>query len=754
MTLQRHPLVHSLLRQPDAEGMALVWRTGAQAGSPVCHLFERLGPDGIDDVACAAATAAEPEPDLVRLARVLWAHRLYLRDRLDEALRLADLIAPPHDGDGTWIAAVRWLHGLVAYRRGRLGQASTDLRIAWDAAPEHTWLRQRIGEALTLALRLRERGAEAVAIAAQLARRSGPDRSPPGVPELADAAGCGRIAEAQALCERLGGTLSHPDEAGTYAFHRVLTDLMAETMPDGGDPPRRGTDADRAWLRAAAGIDIAEYLTTTRCLLRGDTAGALAAAEDYLAALGASGREVIRFDLYDLVRARLAVREPAAAAAELAALQAARGEHHWDAWFQARIDRLRGDTAAADRRFATVLAEATALDAVGRLRFEILLAIELPVPVAGRWLLATIAAAAAPVAAPAAAGRLIGPSPALADIRRLIARFAPLDLPVLITGETGTGKELAARALHEAGPRRERPFLAVNCSAISGTLLAAELFGCARGAFTGAVERDGLFAAAADGTLLLDEIGEIPAELQAALLRVLENGDYLRVGSATPQRTRCRILAATNRDLDRAVQEGRFRADLAHRLRHLRLHLPPLRARRDDILPLAQHFLALGGGQPPRIAPELAAALAARPWPGNARELRNTLDLIRVMADGRPRLELADLEAVEPADGPDVPAPTSAVPAGPEPGAGERRRTWAAELRRHLRSEGRITAREAARLLGVSRPTATRLLRACCAEGVAVKMMPTRSPATHWFRWTGPSPQAGDQSRPSTLAET
>ena len=209
--------------------------------------------------------------------------------------------------------------------------------------------------------------------------------------------------------------------------------------------------------------------------------------------------------------------------------------------------------------------------------------------------------------------------------------------PVLVTGETGTGKELAARALHFDGVRREGPFVEINCSSLPLQLLESELFGHERGAFTDAKERKvGLVEAAEGGTLFLDEIGEVDLAIQAKLLKLLEERSVRRVGSTRERKVDVRIVSATNQDLERMVREGRFRSDLFFRLRIVTLHMPPLRERREDVLPLARHFVALHGRRYGkknlRLAPEVEHALLAHAWPGNVRELQNMLEQTVLLA--------------------------------------------------------------------------------------------------------------------------
>jgi transcriptional regulator with GAF, ATPase, and Fis domain len=217
---------------------------------------------------------------------------------------------------------------------------------------------------------------------------------------------------------------------------------------------------------------------------------------------------------------------------------------------------------------------------------------------------------------------------AFLKLLQTVAQVAGSDLPVLVQGPSGSGKELVSRALHLNSPRARGPFLTLNCGAISPQLLESELFGHVKGAFTGAVaDRVGMIPQAGGGTLFLDEVGELPRELQVKLLRTLQFGEVQPVGSARPQSVNVRFVAATNRDLEQEVREGRFREDLLYRLNAITLHLPPLKERPDDILPLFQHFLGQAarraGREAPKAGAELERALQAYGWPGNVRELEN-----------------------------------------------------------------------------------------------------------------------------------
>ncbi len=236
--------------------------------------------------------------------------------------------------------------------------------------------------------------------------------------------------------------------------------------------------------------------------------------------------------------------------------------------------------------------------------------------------------------------RIIGGSAALREVLALCDRVAPSNATVLLLGETGTGKEVLARYLHNHSPRRDRAFIGLNCAALTETLLESELFGHEKGSFTGAVaQKIGRFELAGDGTLFLDEIGDISASTQVKLLRVLEEREFVRVGGVKTVTCNARIIAATNRNLKAAVADGRFREDLFYRLNVFPIELPPLRQRREDIGALAQYFTAQAsvnlGVDAPRITPETVGILVSYSWPGNIRELQNVIERAVLLCDGQ-----------------------------------------------------------------------------------------------------------------------
>ena len=235
---------------------------------------------------------------------------------------------------------------------------------------------------------------------------------------------------------------------------------------------------------------------------------------------------------------------------------------------------------------------------------------------------------------------IIGEAPAMQEVFRAIGRLSRSNITVLINGESGTGKELVAQALHRHSPRHDHPFIALNMAAIPRDLLESELFGHEKGAFTGAqARRVGRFEQANGGTLFLDEIGDMPAELQTRLLRVLADGEFYRVGGHTPVHADVRIIAATHQNLELMVREGRFREDLFHRLNVIRVHIPSLRERREDIPLLLQYFLSRAARElnvePKTLRPETLAFLCQLDWPGNVRQLENLCRWLTVMASGQ-----------------------------------------------------------------------------------------------------------------------
>ena len=472
---------------------------------------------------------------------------------------------------------------------------------------------------------------------------------------------------------------------------------------------------------------------------------------------------------YTPIRAELAVGNGEAAQRLLTHRWRTGYRHYLDDFFLARVELLAGNERAAERHFAAVREACRRYRAEPRLEIELRMSCEMTPDSVLRLASAKVAATMPqdavsvrekgpkPLLALRNSARMIGRSPAILKIRGMIHKFSDINVPVLITGETGTGKDIAARLLHEIGPRQEAPLVAVNCSAIAESLLESELFGHEKGAFTGAERaHKGLFEEAGEGTILLDEIGDISQRLQAALLRVLETGEIRPVGSAKTRRIACRIVAVTNRNIEEMATEGCFRKDLGYRLRRLSVHIPPLRERREDILPLVNHFLAEGRESPERpvLAPELRKALEAYAWPGNVRELRNTVERMRLLHSDKLTYALDDLE--------DIAGDASRVPRGlmltgsfeqPEDHrlSLERKAVYAPEnadeylrmrpsalrrldrVRELFHRYKKLTRPEIADMLHVSRNTVTAYLKVLQGEGLIEKVRPTASPRTHYF---------------------
>ena len=311
----------------------------------------------------------------------------------------------------------------------------------------------------------------------------------------------------------------------------------------------------------------------------------------------------------------------------------------------------------------------------------------------------------------------LGQSNAFLDFQEMLSRAAKVDRPILLIGERGTGKELAAAKLHYLSQRWRGPLVALNCAALAPTLLESELFGHEEGAFTGANQRrTGRFEAATDGTLFLDEIAQIPTEVQEKILRVVEYGSFERVGSSRSIQVDARIIGATNADLPSLARQGRFKRDLLDRLSFDVLFVPPLRARGEDILLLANHFAArmaheLGWEALPRFSPSVVAQMESYPWPGNVRELRNAVERA-VYRSGTPTVDEIVFDPFVPSfstdmsDGIEAPAPDPSPQAGASDRSGgsleEAVRDLEVRMIRESLAEARYNQRQAAKALGLT----------------------------------------------------
>jgi two-component system nitrogen regulation response regulator NtrX len=313
------------------------------------------------------------------------------------------------------------------------------------------------------------------------------------------------------------------------------------------------------------------------------------------------------------------------------------------------------------------------------------------------------------------AGELVGDSPAMRELRAMIQRVAPSDARILISGESGTGKELVASAVHAGSKRRDRPFVRVNCAAIPRDLVESEMFGHERGAFTGATERRiGRFELAHTGTLLLDEVGDLGAEAQSKLLRAIEAREIERVGGGRSIKVDVRILAATNRDLERAVMDGKFREDLFFRLNVIPISVPPLRERPSDIPALVRHFAALQRRRSGQAAPEwrddAVQFLGRHRWPGNVRELANIVERLSILHAGLP-ISAADVAAVLPPGDSAVSAPRLPDLVQPELTLGDALDEYEKLLISRALSAANGVVAEAARRLRTDRPNLYRRMK-------------------------------------------
>ncbi|HOX07441.1 MAG TPA: sigma 54-interacting transcriptional regulator [Planctomycetota bacterium] len=489
-----------------------------------------------------------------------------------------------------------------------------------------------------------------------------------------------------------------------------------------------------------------EYMRAIVCLHRGDAAGAL----DWTNRALRAGRLSPMFlddNAAQMALAELMAGRASAARTLLKMLDAEERDPFLDTLW-AQVCMLEGQEARAARHFRRILDRKDPCFLRESLRDCVALT---GLQIARLWTLAEglppepDASAAEGQAerrsdSGAAEAVMIGESSAIREVRQQIARFAPLAETVLITGETGTGKELAARLLHDRGPRAGDPFIAVNCAAISDTLIESELFGHVKGAFTGATQdSEGLFRAAGDGTLFLDEISSMSARLQGALLRVLEDGEIRPVGSSRPRKVRARVIAASNQPLEALVEAGGFRADLYYRLARLHLRLPPLRERLEDLPLLVGHFLrrAFDYGQV-AVGEDLLKALAGHSWPGNVRELQNEIERIVLLSGGQPVLG-AGLFVRQPQAPSATPMAQAAEPV-PEMGAVRAASGQVPRLHKRLTAlrdlfakRKELTRAEVVEFLGCAPNSATGYLRRLEKDGLIERIHTSAALRTSYF---------------------
>lgn len=771
LTLRRDPLIAAFVGGRELTSDALIRLGSSHPAYPVIADVRFAALTTLDKGACERAlarAAAFPrkglDPELAVLLLCEWAYCAYSVGRTEEAetvMRQARNLLSPRVAPELHALAID-NEGFVMTPKEGLAGRERRLKEILGFLPRGLPRHREYVHHYALLLAEQGRLAESPEVLNALDREKDGlivTEADVAMVRFVDAVEAGRVDEAEAALEELAKAGEVTDYyEGTIAGRLTLLELMRPVLG------RRGAAApERRPPLPKPSTPPASWTVVTQALLARQASKAL-----HWVRLGESFdpryASETGFDSLSFVRAELACGN-ADAARRLMGLRHAHGNRHYlDDLFLARISLLAGEKAAAAGHFAKAVAAAERYRAERRLDFELTLACELtPLAVVELWESAqkaegrrswpTTELSAAEVAIPDGLRKILGSDPATDRLRKTLAKIAPLDAPVLITGETGTGKELVAQAIHEASPRRDEPFVAINCGAIAESLLESELFGHERGAFTGAEKtRKGLFEEAAEGTILLDEIGEITPRLQVALLRVLESGEVRPVGSSATRTIKCRILAATNADLEALVAKKQFREDLLYRLRRLEVAIAPLRERRRDIVPLARHFLNLGRRKeaPASMTPDLEKRLTSHSWPGNVRQLRNEMERMRLLHSDKTVYDVADL-ALRTADGllpaalpaPEpaadlsqaLPLPAPARPADPETVLREGR----TEMRRLDRLRGlfaehkKLTRAEIARILGVSHPTATKDLKTLIQEKTILKVEPTPAPRTHYF---------------------
>lgn len=504
------------------------------------------------------------------------------------------------------------------------------------------------------------------------------------------------------------------------------------------------------------------WLQPVKALLDKDLSLALASANDYYNNLLPQSNIATNFGFFTLIRAQLVNKNLDAAKLIISSWE---NELEWcrfTDFFIARMELLNNNLDNAIVHFTKALNYCKKNNAMGRLDFELELALELQ-PKQIRFLMdkanlnvdksksALVPSVnSSQVSTEKGINRIVGNSMAIKAIKEDIKKFADLDIPVLILGETGVGKDIVANAIHEESKRKGEPFIAINCSSIAEGLLQSELFGHEAGSYTGAAKaHKGIFQEAGNGTVFLDEIGDISSGLQAALLRALESGEYRPVGSAKPKIFKCRIIAATNASLELKVDAGLFRLDLMYRLKRLVIRIPPLRERPVDIPQLAYHFLNLNKSIPnsTQINKDLEAALMAYQWPGNIRELKNEMEKMRLLHSGKPYYSLEDANFLKDNLKKNAKAEPLELKQGPsiesikKPSASKEdifknsgsyfRRIE--EIKKLFVEHKNLSRKEICQITGVPDLTIGRYLKTLREENYIVKMEPTKSPRTHYF---------------------
>lgn len=416
--------------------------------------------------------------------------------------------------------------------------------------------------------------------------------------------------------------------------------------------------------------------------------------------------------------------------------------HYLDDLFLARIELLNGNREKALYYFSRVHQKSEYYCAFNRLQLELDMSLELRP--SDLFYLTKMMCSNRPIKSKTnydeilkpevffGINRLIGESEVIKSIKSNIKAYAGIDVPVLICGETGVGKEVVARALHEESPRSKNKFLAINCGAIAESILQSELFGHLEGAYTGAHKsHKGIFQEAGEGTVFLDEIGEISPAIQVALLRVLENKEVRPVGGANQIPFHCRIVAATNANLDELVKLKKFREDLYYRLKRLEISIPPLRSRKMDILPIVQYTLKTlrQSSEAPSISEALQKALLDYDWPGNVRQLRNEIEKMDLLQSRKPSYDLFDCDFLKDKSSSNIMGATK------NEAKADLLTPWRRleKIKNLFIENSDLTRKEIAKKMQISLPTATTDIKKLLDEKFIIKIEPSTSPRSHYF---------------------
>jgi len=687
-------------------------------------------------------------------------------------------------------AAAILVESILADTTGNKKRSESLLKEVIKTVAAHSPRRKNYIWELCLFLGLQGRGIESQAELKELSWQ-GNDRyniSRMMIVQFTNAVETGRAHEASQCMSELRTSVHNPMDLSRIPY-KAYQDLLALMHTPPGTELMPLPDLDQRRMKWVAGV---------HALLRKNSDEALKLARieanRLMGSIFTSG-----FDSFSLVRAELAAGN-GESALRLVRMRQGRGNAHYlDDFFIARAELLSGNARKATQHFADSLMSIEGHKAEGRLDFELRLACELTESDilkltrkaesklrrserSGHTKEDEPAETAPESSVPTAMQEseveefkrlgvdiIRGKSKSVDDIRREVTRFADLDAPVLITGETGTGKELVARALHLMSKRRRHPFTVINCGSITETLLESELFGHERGAFTGAERTNrGLFEATGSGTILLDEIGDVSPRLQSTLLRVLETGEIRAVGSTEIRRISCRIVAATNVNLTEIADQDKFRMDLFYRLQRLGVHVPPLRERREDVMPLARYFLDVGRriGAHAKLSSDLRDTINAYDWPGNVRELRNVIERMRLMHSDKLHYGLEDLDlkfqpagrtqvsaipiesvASPSAEIENTPPKQLAKPQAPvvngapladhqieqvlSRGSSQLRRMD--RLRKVFQLHEKLTRKEVTEILAISPNTATKYLKNLCDDGFIRCVEPTQSSRSRYF---------------------